>query len=126
MIICSVIVKHIFYKIGIFRPQQYCSQEICSGLHYDEDIYEELNDDRKTLIHPYTIIIWTHTYIYLMLTILMVLLMIAVRIGKSRLALKKPARVGISAPINLDKMGLNLTLMIIICIAIPLRVYLNK
>ena len=61
-----------------------------------------------------------------MLTILMVLLMVAVRIGKSQLALKKPARVGISAPMNLDKMGLNLTLMIIICIAIPLRVYLNK
>ena len=67
-----------------------------------------------------------------MLSILSVLLMVAVRIGQSILALKTPGLVsllkgpGISAPKNLDKMGLNLTLVTLICIAGPLRAYLNK
>jgi uncharacterized membrane protein YGL010W len=109
----------------IFRAQQFCSKEICSGLHHDDKIYEDLNDDGNILIHPYTIIV-------LMLSVLLALLMVAVRIGQSRLALKTSGIVsllktpGQSAPKNLDKMGLNLTLVILICIASPLRAYLNK
>ena len=67
-----------------------------------------------------------------MLSTLLALLMVAVRIGQSRLALKTSGIVlllknpAISAPKNLDKMGLNLTLVILICIASPLRAYLNK
>ena len=67
-----------------------------------------------------------------MLSVLSVLLMVAVKIGQYRLALKTTGHVsllkapGIAAPKNLDKMGLNLTLVTLICIAGPLRDYLNK
>ena len=67
-----------------------------------------------------------------MLSVLSVLLMVAVKIGQYRLALKTTGLVsllkapGIAAPKNLDKMGLNLTLVTLICIASPLRAYLNK
>ena len=115
-------------KIIIFRAQQLYSKDICSGLHYDdydEEIYEDLNDDGNIRIHPYPII-------FLMLSVLSALLMVAVKIGQSILALKTPGLVsllkgpGISAPKNLDKMGLNLTLLILLCTSAPLKIYLNK
>ena len=124
----SVLWNNNLKKIIIFRAQQFYSKDICSGLHYDdydEEIYEDLNDDGNILIHPFTII-------FLMLSVLLALLMVAVKIGQSRLALKTSGIVsllktpGMSAPKNLDKMGLNLTLVILICIASPLRAYLNK
>ena len=121
----SVLWNNNLKKIIIFRAQQFYSKDICSGLHYDEDIYEDLNDDGNILIHPYPII-------FLMLSFLSVLLMVAVRIGQSILALKTPGlvsllkRPGISAPKNLDKMGLNVTLLILLCTAAPLRTYLNR
>ena len=104
------------------------SKDICSGLHYDdydEEIYEDPNDDGNIRIHPYPII-------FLMLVFLSVLLMVAVRIGQSILALKTPGLVsllkgpGISAPKNLDKMSLNVTLLILLCTSAPLRTYLNR
>ena len=119
---CEII---ILKNILIFRAQQFCSKEICSGLHYDDDIYEDLNDDGNILIHPYAII-------FLMLSFLSALLMVAVKIGQIRLALKTPGLVSllktpvISAPKNLDKMGLNLTLLTLLCTAAPLKTYLNK
>ena len=67
-----------------------------------------------------------------MLSVLSALLMVAVKIGQSILALKTPGLVsllkgpGISAPKNLDKMGLNLTLLILLCTSAPLKIYLNK
>ena len=121
----SVLSNNNLKKIIIFRAQQFYSKDICSGLHYDEDIYEDLNDDGNILIHPYPII-------FLMLSFLSVLLMVAVIIGQSILALKTPGLVsllkgpGISAPKNLDKMGLNVTLLILLCTAAPLRTYLNR
>ena len=124
----SVLWNNNLKKIIIFRAQQFYSKDICSGLHYDdydEDIYKDLNDDGNIRIHPYPII-------FLMLSFLSVLLMVAVRIGQSILALKTPGLVsllkgpGISAPKNLDKMGLNVTLLILLCTAAPLRTYLNR
>ena len=124
----SVLWNNNLKKIIIFRAQQFYSKDICSGLHYgdyDEDIYKDLNDDGNIRIHPYPII-------FLMLSVLSVLLMVAVKIGQYRLALKTTGLVsllkapGIAAPKNLDKMGLNLTLVTLICIAGPLRAYLNK
>ena len=67
-----------------------------------------------------------------MLSVLSVLLMVAVKIGQYRLALKTTGLVsllkgpGIAAPKNLDKMGLNLTLLTLLCTAAPLKTYLNK
>ena len=68
----------------------------------------------------------------MMLSGLSALLMVAVKIGQSILALKTPGLVallkkpGISAPKNLDKMGLNLTLLILLCTTAPMRTYLDK
>ena len=124
----SVLWNNNLKKIIIFKAQQFYSKDICSGLHYDdydEDFFKDLNDDGNIRIHPYPII-------FLMLSILSVLLMVAVRIGQSILALKTPGLVsllkgpGISAPKNLDKMGLNVTLLILFCTAAPLKTYLNK
>ena len=124
----SVLWNNNLKKIIIFRAQQFYSKDICSGLHYDdydEEIYEDLNDDGNIRIHPYPVI-------FLMLSVLSALLMVAVKIGQSILALKTPGLVsllkgpGISAPKNLDKMGLNITLLILLCTSAPLKIYLNK
>ena len=108
------------YVIIFFRAQQFCSQNICSGFEKDKEIYEDLNDDGNILIHPYTIL-------FNILGLLTALLMVAVKIGHSRLTLKIPqSGIGISAPKNLESMGLNLTLVVILAISVPCSVYLNK
>ena len=57
----------------------------------------------------------------------MALLMVAVKLGQGRLTLKTPkSGIGISAPKNLESMGLNLTLVVILAISVPCSVYLNK
>jgi hypothetical protein len=57
----------------------------------------------------------------------MALLMVAVKIGCGRMTLKTPLNgIGISAPKNLESMGLNLTLVLILAAAEPCRLYLNK
>ena len=57
----------------------------------------------------------------------MAILMVAVKIGRGRLSLKTPTvGIGISAPKNLESIGLNLTLVVILAGAIPCRLYLNK
>ena len=57
----------------------------------------------------------------------MALLMIAVKIGRGRLTLKTPTvGIGISAPKNLESIGLNLTLVVLLVGAVPCRLYLNK
>ena len=101
---------------NVFRAQKFFSQSICSGFENANEIY----DDGNILIHPYNVFFY-------FLGFLMVLLVVAVKIGRSRLTLKTPkSGIGIPAPKNLESIGLNLTLVVILAVSFPCRVYLNK
>ena len=59
--------------------------------------------------------------------LLMAILMVAVKIGRSRLNFKTTTvGIGIPAPKNLESIGLNLTLVVIFACGFPCRAYLSK